>query len=706
MMLAPFLNLASAVVCFGFVLGGLIFKPRRMIQWSFILGMAVLGCESVCHVLSLDAGSPNDLVFWESLSLVAKSFLPAVWLVYALGFSRGNAAEFLKKWTPGILLLGVAPPVFALAFRSGLISEVAAVAPAGNWVFRMAWPGRVLHVAMILGAVLILMNLEWTFRAAVGRSRWKIKYTVIGLALLFGARIYTSSQAILYSAGSVQLNQLNSAALLLACLLVAFSFWRSKLSHIDIYPSASALHRSFSVVLAGVYLAAVGLMAKIVTALGGDNTFEVKSLLVLLACVGFCIICMSDRLRQATKRFISTHFRRPMYDYRKVWMTFSERTTALLDRHEFCRSVSKLVSETFEVLSVTIWLADSATSKLTRFASTSLESDGAPESMDASDLLRQLAAYSQPFRPVNIDLSSEKWCETVRQANPMRFVKGGHRFCMPIAASGEVLGLLVLGDRVNGIPFTPEDLELLKCLGEQIGAALHNLDLAEKLVQNKELAAFQAMSAFLVHDLKNTASTLTLMLRNMTAHFENPAFREDALRGLSKSVDHLDDLIGRLTALRHKLEVSKAPADLNQVVHAALGTLGPTPGIQVRESCQPIPAFSMDAKQVENVVANLLLNAKEATSSNGEIRIETARDNGWALLSVSDNGCGMTPEFMERSLFKPFKTTKKKGLGIGMFQAKTIVEAHGGRIEVQSAQGRGTTFRIWLPITDAVAQNS
>jgi putative PEP-CTERM system histidine kinase len=455
-----------------------------------------------------------------------------------------------------------------------------------------------------------------------------------------------------------------------------------------------------------VYLALVGLMAKVVTALGGDSTFPVKSLLVLVACIGFCIICMSDRLRQATKRFVSTHFRRPIHDYRKVWTTFSKRTTALLDRHEFCRSVSKLVSETFEVLSVTIWLADSATGKLTRSASTSLESDGASESIDANDLLREIDAHSRHFHPVNIDLSTEKWCETIRRLNPTCFPKGGNRFCMPIAASGEVVGLLVLGDRVNGIPFTAEDLELLKCLADQVGAGLRNLDLAEKLVQTKELAAFQAMSAFLVHDLKNTASTLTLMLRNMTAHFENPAFREDALRGLSKSVEHLDDLIGRLTALRRKLEISKAPADLNHVVHAALGTLGPIPGIQVRQSCQSIPAFSMDAKQVENVITNLLLNAKEATPTNGEIRIETAKDEGWALLCVSDNGCGMTPDFMERSLFKPFKSTKKKGLGIGMFQAKTIVEAHGGRIEVQSAQGRGTTFRIWLPITNGTTQNA
>jgi len=121
---------------------------------------------------------------------------------------------------------------------------------------------------------------------------------------------------------------------------------------------------------------------------------------------------------------------------------------------------------------------------------------------------------------------------------------------------------------------------------------------------------------------------------------------------------------------------------------------------------QPLSPFAMDRRQIESVIVNLLLNAKEAIGVRGEIRIETRQENGGALLMVADTGCGMTPEFLSNSLFKPFKTTKRNGLGIGMFQVKAIVEAHGGRIAAQSQPGQGSTFRVWLPIRIASSEKN
>jgi signal transduction histidine kinase len=105
-----------------------------------------------------------------------------------------------------------------------------------------------------------------------------------------------------------------------------------------------------------------------------------------------------------------------------------------------------------------------------------------------------------------------------------------------------------------------------------------------------------------------------------------------------------------------------------------------------------------DSEQLRSVVTNLLLNASEAVGRNGRIEVKTAERDGWVTLSVSDNGCGMAPEFVRDSLFRPFKTTKKKGLGIGMFQTKMIVEAHHGHLRVQSEPGKGTAFHVSLPL--------
>jgi putative PEP-CTERM system histidine kinase len=255
-----------------------------------------------------------------------------------------------------------------------------------------------------------------------------------------------------------------------------------------------------------------------------------------------------------------------------------------------------------------------------------------------------------------------------------------------------------LGDRVSGVQFTPEDLELLRSIGDQVAAGLRNIRLSQRLVRAKELEAFQTMSAFVVHDLKNTASTLTLMLQNMAVHFDDPQFRAEAARGLGKSVTHLNELIMRLGTLRQKLELKPVEGDLNRVVASALGALKGDAQADLGQNLGALPAFRFDPAQVEKVVTNLVLNARDAVSAGGRVRVSTQRVGRWAVLAVEDSGTGMTPEFIRQSLFKPFRTTKQKGLGIGLFHCKMIVEAHQGRIEVESKPGVGTTFRVLLPL--------
>ncbi|MGN6641781.1 MAG: ATP-binding protein, partial [Verrucomicrobiota bacterium] len=261
----------------------------------------------------------------------------------------------------------------------------------------------------------------------------------------------------------------------------------------------------------------------------------------------------------------------------------------------------------------------------------------------------------------------------------------------------QLSGLMTLGDRVDGIPLSTQDIDLLKCIADQAAASLGNIQLSQRLMQAKEMEAFQTMSAFFVHDLKNTASTLSLMLKNLPIHFNDPAFREDALRGISNTVDHINSLIGRLSLIRQGLAIQPAEIDLNALISKTLTGLDGSSDTKLIADLGALPMVPLDAEQVQKVLLNLVLNAKEALGRDGEIRIQTRHENSWITLAVTDNGCGMSSEFLERSLFRPFQTTKKKGIGIGMFQSRMIVEAHRGRIEVDSALGKGTTFRVFFP---------
>jgi signal transduction histidine kinase len=203
------------------------------------------------------------------------------------------------------------------------------------------------------------------------------------------------------------------------------------------------------------------------------------------------------------------------------------------------------------------------------------------------------------------------------------------------------------------------------------------------------------MSAFFVHDLKNTASVLTLTLKNFPLHYQDPAFREDALRGMAKTVEHVNNLIDRLGALRHELTIRTVDCDLNDVVNATLRKQPQPSNICARLGI--VPRIHLDPEAMDKVLSNLLLNAREASGQNEAIEVITRKRNGWVVLEVRDKGCGMAADFVRDSLFRPFRSTKKRGLGIGMFHCKMIVEAHRGKIEVESTPGEGSSFQILLP---------
>jgi signal transduction histidine kinase len=202
--------------------------------------------------------------------------------------------------------------------------------------------------------------------------------------------------------------------------------------------------------------------------------------------------------------------------------------------------------------------------------------------------------------------------------------------------------------------------------------------------------------------LKNTAWTLSLLVENLREHFERPEFRDEAIRAVSKSVARINDLIGRIGSLRDELRLTRARTDANDLIETALKECAGMTDVKLVKRLTPLPPVDLDKEQMHKVIVNLLVNAREASQPGGEICLVTEQRDGYGIIAVQDTGSGMSAEFMKERLFKPFQTTKKKGIGIGMFQSKIIVEAHGGRIEVDSKEGAGTTFRVLLPLTGGV----
>ncbi len=692
--------LAYASAIFG---GALAFavawnERRSAVPFSFVAGMVALAVESFFNGLSLAAETVPEVVYWQHWRLAAMSCFPALWLYFSLSYGRGNQRDFLKRWR-WILGVFLFAPLALGTFCNSYLVVSASQNHAGHWRLGLGWPGFFLNLLCLVSLVLVAMNLERTFRASVGTMRWRIKFMILGLIVLFAVRFYTSTQALILQAFDRNLLVVDAGALLVGGLLIFRSLFRAGHFDMDVYPSHSVLQNSLTVVLAGIYLLVIGVFAKLVTLWGGDEAFTAKAFIILAALVALTILLLSDRVRLYTSRFVSRHFQRPLYDYRTVWRKFTEATASCVKQTELCQAAVKSVTDIFQALSVTIWLVDDNQEQLVFAASTFLSEARAesllPPKAEVADAIKALQSQNEP---VDIDESKTPWAATLRRCHPDEFQKGSHRVCVPMIVGHELVGCMVLGDRVGGLPFSWQDFDLLKCIGDQLAAGLLNTRLSQKLLQAKELEAFQTMSAFFVHDLKNTANTLNLMLQNLPVHFDDPAFRADALRGVAKTVAHINRLISRLSSIRHELEIKPVAGDLNELVTKALAGWEDVAGINLTKDLPPVPPVQFDADQMFKVATNLIFNAREAVSRSGQVHIATSQNNGWVMLTVTDNGCGMSQEYLSRSLFRPFQTTKKNGLGIGMFQSKMIVEAHRGRIEVESTLGQGTTFRIYLPL--------
>ena len=688
----------SAAAAIAAAVAGALRVRRGTADWTFVLGLCLLATERVLAGLSLEAETLGEIENWQKWRLLALAPIPGTWLVFSLTFARTNAGEFLRRWRliwPPALALPVA---LAAWYRHDLFSALGADATE-RWLLALGWPGTLLFGLLLPTSVLVLMNLERTYRASVGTLRWRIKFMLLGVGIVFVTAVYTTSQAVLYRSLTASLETVSSIALLTAAAVIARYLFRNTRFDTEVYPSQSVLEGSLIAVLAGVYLLGVGVVARFVSQFGGDSAFAVKAFVLFMALVLLAVLFQSDRLRSLVRRMVSRHFQRPVYDYQTIWRRYSERTAALVDQTELCREVVTLTAEVFQALSVTIWLANDARDEFVVAASTSLSAEKARAAVPTkAEIDAVIAHFEAKPQPVDTESITASWAIALRRWHPSEFPEGGHRICAPLVRHGRVSGVIMIGDRISGISFPEQDMDMLVCVAGHVATRLLNVQLAQRLMQAKELEAFQTMAAFFVHDLKNAASTLNLMLQNLPLHFNDPAFREDALRGMGKTVAHMNRLISRLGQLRHDLSLNLAPADLNAAVQSSLRGLENPAGVTITKDFQPVPPCPLDQEQFGKVVTNLVLNAIEATPSGGSIRLATAQAGREAVLTVADTGCGMSPEFMQRSLFRPFQTTKKTGLGIGMFQSKMIVEAHGGRMTVASAPGQGTTFQVFLPL--------
>jgi putative PEP-CTERM system histidine kinase len=697
-MIPSSISILSGLIAFILAVVLVVRNPRVFHQWLFAAGFGLLGVGALFVGAVLRHSAANEVATWQLYRLLATSFVPSVWLAISLSLARANYRAFLLRWKWIVVALAILGPALVLFSNSHLFVNTEAGESSRQNVVDLGLSGYLLYIVLLVSNVLILANLERTFRNATGHLRWQIKFMVLGLAVIFGVRIYTDSQTVLFSMLNPSLEFLNSLALLLGCVLVTVSLFRANIPEFEVYLSQSFIRSSLTIVSVGVYLVTVALVAALAYRSDGGNLPAV-AFLVLIAVVALAILFLSDKVRYKRKQFVSRHFRKPLHDYRKVWSEFTENTNSLTNARDLCRVVSTLISRTLDINAISMFIYDAHGERPTLIYSTVfLEKE-----LGTFDLAEEAGidiAEIMAHRVSVVDLAFDDpdLTDRVKRAHPGYLEKARIRYCIPLRSNEKMIGMMTLGNRVMNQALRFEDRELLSTIADQAARALLNIRLTERVQQTKELEAFQAMSAFFMHDLKNLASRLSFVAQNMPLHYGNVEFREDAIGTISKSVEGIKNVCTKLTLLSSTLDFDFAETDINVLIESTVTDMTRRMKCQVRTVLAEMPSVLIDREQLRKVFENLLINANEAIQEKGQIIVTTSLQNAHLVVTFSDDGCGMSREFMEEYLFKPFKTTKKQGMGIGLFHCKTIVEAHGGKIEVASKQGRGTSFRVLLPV--------
>ena len=722
------ISFVAATVTAGIAVLALWRDPRSFVHRVFAGGMALFALEAGLSGLAYLGPSADEFLYWRRFQFLLASFVPALWLLFSVSFARANYPEQISRWKWVLIPSLVLPVTLVILFGDAFFAGPPVLTETSALFLRIGGSGYLWHLLWVILSVMILMNLERTFRHATGHMRWQTKFMFLGIGGIFGTLLFTHSQTVLFKGVNTGLDVLDLGALLVGDLLILRSLFRGKPLNVSVQLSHAFLYNSFTVLVVGVYFISVGVLAWLSVRFEWLRNIHIAIFLVFLAMIGMAVILLSDRLRMKRKRFISRHFKRPQYDYQKIWEGFTTRTTSVTQTRDLCNIIVRMVSETLEILSVSIWLVDEKQERLSFGGSTVFTDEQVAElklfGQGGGELIR---AMSDQRMPVDLEGRPEEdnddWVADLKQTYGFEETRESRiRYCVSLNAAGQLIGIMTLSEKVFYEPLSFEESELVKTIADQAAAGLLNLRLSERLRQTRELEAFQSMSAFFMHDLKNLASKLSLVTQNLPVYMDNPEFRADALRTISQSVAKINTMSSRLSLLSQKLELAFSRTDLNELVAV---TVSDVKGyVQAPISLDPgaVPPLSIDREQIHKVLENLLMNASDALGPDGQgrqngtgagqlplnasgipgeggqITVATRCRDKWAEISVRDNGCGMSREFIEKSLFRPFQTTKKQGMGIGLYHCKTIVEAHGGRIEVESEEGKGTTFRILLSV--------
>ncbi len=556
------------------------------------------------------------------------------------------------------------------------------------------------YVMLLLGlAVLGLLLVEQVLRNQGDEGRWAVRPIVVGLAALFAFDVYFFAEGALLGRLDEDVLAIRPLAHLVVVPLLAVAARRRADWVRGVEVSRRAVFYSTSLLLAGAYLLFLSAVGYYVRYFGGDWGRALQLALLFVGLVAMVLLVLSASLRARVRVFIAKHFYRYRFDYREEWLACTAMLSSDNAPHEVGVLVVRALANIVECPAGSLWTRreDEAQAAQYRQAASWNAAPSEHKLPAAAALVSFLHEKSwivdlheYRHRPgAYAGLELPPWLADDERAWAV----------IPLHAGSELLGFVVLEPPRTPVELNWETRDLLKTAGRQAAGYLAQMRATEALLEARKFDAFNRMSAFVVHDLKNIVTQLSLMLKNARRLRDNPEFQEDMLLTVESSLE-------KMRRMMLQLREGVAPPGgtrgvaLGPIVHR-LQTLARQRGRELETEVAAELSTRGHEERLERVLGHLVQNALDATPVPGRVWVHVARQDGQLRVEIGDTGQGMSEEFVRTRLFKPFSSTKgSSGMGIGSYESAQYIRELGGQIEVDSQVGRGTVLTVLLPLLE------
>jgi len=682
-----------------------------LIVWSFAVATGAYALLAIyLHILGKEwhSGKRASLLFlailfsavWAGLSYTSFAIRQPVLLFFA------SLADLLRHgaWYAFLLYLlfpptadGVAKPAVPGWFFPGCIVTIVGglawqISLALGIIPTEQWLRTALFISLAT-PVLGLMLVEQLFRTVADDSIWNIKPLCLALLGQFIFDIYLYSDALMF-------NQVDSDAIsvrgfvhAMTVPLLVLATKRSRDWTTKIRLSQKAAFHSATLFIAGLYLLFMAGVGYYVRYFGGEWGRALQLALVFAAILGLGVLVVSGSMRAKLRVLVGKHFFRYRYDYREEWLRFTQTLSSQNSPQAMGQQVIRGLANMVESPAGGLWLREAGQNSYRQTARWNIpEMDdevpadsSLPSFLTSSGWIVNLEEYRcYPGRYG--DLEIPRWLSEFPNA----------WLVIPLLVGRQITGFVILASSRTEIDVNWEVNDLLRTAGCQAAGFLANMQATEALLEVKKFEAFNKMSAFVVHDLKNIVTQLALMLKNAERHRDNPEFQQDMLMTVEHSVERMRQLMMQLRegATPPGTACGVNLSDVIERIQKEKMKQGRSVDLHIDDKL----ATRGHEERLYRVIGHLVQNALDATPLEGKVWVGLERRGDRAILEVGDNGQGMSPEFVRERLFKPFQSTKEAGMGIGAYESSQYIRELGGEMQVDSETDKGTRITVILPL--------